>query len=174
MPDAADSHILRLRKDEFAHFHLNTLGGEFSEKQVGDLVCEGLDEMARTLGGQGGYAPSGGIVIHGAGEIVVEPVEGRKRRENNIDQQLLRGRAFLIGNADVGFDSQAMNDNAVHGLKHPLQGGEIGHDDGRLGRHKFGGQIVAGEHGDIEDPAVARRLDIVYHVAHKGRLGRIE
>ncbi len=73
-----DGDVFGVGEDDFADFDGGGGGGVIADEHVADLAGEGLDEAAGAGLGEADDALSGGVVVDGAGDVVVEGVEGMR------------------------------------------------------------------------------------------------
>jgi hypothetical protein len=57
----------------------------------------------------------GGVVVDGAGDVVVEGVEGDSGDDGDVEVDTLGLGAFLVGDADVDVDGEGFDEDFVHG-----------------------------------------------------------
>lgn len=108
-----DGDAFGVREDVFFDGDGGALERVVGEEHVGDLDGEGFDEGAGFGGGEGLDLQGGGVVVHGAGDVVVESVEALGGDHLDGDEEFLGGGAFLIRHADVGADAQSADFDGV-------------------------------------------------------------
>jgi hypothetical protein len=117
-----DGDVGGVGQDELFDFEAQFPDREGVEQALGELLRKSFEEFARTFAGEIADVLRHVEIIYGAGDVVGRGGLGETGDAHfQVDEQALRLRAFLVGNADAGPDFE-VND-----------ADEIGHDRGEFG-----------------------------------------
>lgn len=113
LPHHVDGDAFGVGEDVFLDADGGALERVAGEQHVGDLDGEGFDEGAGFGGGEGLDLQGDGVVVHGAGDVIVEAVEALGGDHLHGDEEFLGGGAFVLRHADVGAHAQAADFDGV-------------------------------------------------------------
>jgi hypothetical protein len=112
----ADGYVFGAGEDVFADLDLDSAEGEAGEEEGGDVLGEGLDEVARFCLGLAADGGADGGVVDGVGDVIAEGGQGAQRGEAEGKGDALGGVAFRGRDADAGEELElADDDGVVHG-----------------------------------------------------------